>query len=106
MVSSASGLVWSMNWLSWLPPKNSFIAATTGRMLIRAFGVAFSASWIDMRSRDNALHAQQTDAEGVLDQLAVGADAAVAEVVDVVSQAQPVVELDQVTDDRGDVFAC
>ena len=40
-----------MNWESWLPPKNSFIAATTGRMLMRAFGVALSISWIVMRSR-------------------------------------------------------
>ncbi len=39
-----------MNWLSWLPPKNSFMAATTGRMLISALGVAFSISWIVMRS--------------------------------------------------------
>ena len=51
MVSSASGFVWSMNCESWLPPKNSFIAATTGRMLMRAFGVALSISWIVMRSR-------------------------------------------------------
>ena len=50
-VSSASGFVWSMNWLSWLPPKNSFIAATTGRMLMRALGVALSISWIVIRSR-------------------------------------------------------
>ncbi len=50
-MSSASGFVWSMNWLSWLPPKNSFIAATTGRMLMRAFGVALSISWIVIRSR-------------------------------------------------------
>ena len=50
MVSSASGLVWSMNCESWLPPKNSFMAATTGRMLISALGVALSVSWIVMRS--------------------------------------------------------
>ena len=50
-MSSASGFVWSMNWLSWLPPKNSFIAATTGRMLMSAFGVALSISWIVIRSR-------------------------------------------------------
>ena len=54
---------------------------------------------------DDPLHAEQTDAERVLDQLADGADAAVAEVVDVVGDAEPVVELDQVADDRGDVFA-
>ncbi len=54
---------------------------------------------------DDALHAEQADAERVLDQLAVGADAAVAEVVDVVRQAEAAVQLDQVADDRGDVLA-
>ena len=39
-----------MNWLNWLPPKNSFMAATTGRMLISVFGVAWSASVIVIRS--------------------------------------------------------
>ena len=53
---------------------------------------------------DDPLHAQQADAEGVLDELTVGADAAVAEVVDVISAAQAVVELDEVADDDGDVF--
>ena len=86
-----------MNWDSWLPPKNSFIAATTGGMLMSALGVALSASWIDMLL-DHALHAQQADPEGVLDQLAVGADAAVAEVVDVVARPRPLL-LDQVADD-------
>ena len=47
----ASGFVWSMNWLSWLDPKNSLIAATTGRMLIRVCGVIASTSWVVMRSR-------------------------------------------------------
>ncbi len=47
----ASGFVWSMNWLSWLEPKNSLIAATTGRMLIRVCGVIASTSWVVMRSR-------------------------------------------------------
>ena len=91
-VSSASGLVWSMNCESCEPPKNSFIAATTGRMLISALGVAWSGSVIVMRSRDHALHAQQADAELVLDQLAHGAHAAVAQVVDVVRFALAVVE--------------
>ena len=40
-----------MNWLSWLVPKNSLIAATTGRMLIRVWGVMASTSWVVMRSR-------------------------------------------------------
>ena len=38
---------------------------------------------------DDALHAQEADAEGVLDELAVRADAAIAEVVDVVGGASP-----------------
>ena len=54
---------------------------------------------------DDALHAEQADPEGVLDELAVGADAAVAQMVDVVGDARAAVELDQVTDDRGDVLA-
>ena len=40
----------------------------------------------------DALHAQQADAERVLDQLAVGADAAVAEVVDVVLGWRPLLD--------------
>src|SRR5262249_32694860 len=32
-------------------PKNSLIAATTGRMLIRVWGVIASTSWVVMRSR-------------------------------------------------------
>ncbi len=32
-------------------PKNSLVAATTGRMLINCCGVTVSASWIDIRSR-------------------------------------------------------
>ena len=54
---------------------------------------------------DDALHAEQADAEGVLDQLAVGADAAVAEVVDVVRGSEAAVQLDEVADDGGDVLA-
>ena len=54
---------------------------------------------------DDTLHAQEADAEGVLDELAVRADTAVAEVVDVVLRVQPAVALDEVPDDRGDVLA-
>ena len=54
---------------------------------------------------DHPLHAQEADPERVLDQLAVGPDAAVAEVVDVVLGMEPAVALDEVTDDRGDVLA-
>src|SRR6476620_11525133 len=44
---------------------------------------------------NDALHAQQADPERVLDQLAVGADAPVAEMVDVVLGVQPTVAIDQ-----------
>jgi hypothetical protein len=50
-VSPASGLGWSMNWLSWLVPKNSLMEATTGRMLMRLCGVIASGSWVVIRSR-------------------------------------------------------
>ena len=46
-----SGFTWSMNCDSWLVPKNSLMAATTGRMLISVWGVMASTSWVVMRSR-------------------------------------------------------
>ena len=53
---------------------------------------------------DRALHADQTDAVLVLHQLADRADAAVAEVVDVVDRAAAVLELDEVADGLEDVL--
>ncbi len=50
-MSPERGFTWSMNWESWLVPKNSLIAATTGRMLIRVCGVIASTSWVVIRSR-------------------------------------------------------
>ena len=52
---------------------------------------------------DRALHANQTDAVLVLHQLADRADAAVAEVIDVVDRALAVLQLDQVADRLEDV---
>src|SRR5687768_11531976 len=52
---------------------------------------------------DDALHAEQADAELVLDQLAVGANAPVAEVVDVIRITAAVVQLDELADDGDDV---
>ncbi len=46
-----SEFVWSMNWLSCEEPKNSFSAATTGRMLMIVCGVIVSASSVVRRSR-------------------------------------------------------
>jgi hypothetical protein len=40
-----------MNWLSWLEPKNSFSAATTGRMFTIVCGVIVSSSSVVRRSR-------------------------------------------------------
>ena len=54
---------------------------------------------------NDALHAQEADPEGVLDQLAVGPDAPVAEMVDVVLGVQAAVALDEVADDGRDVLA-
>ena len=53
---------------------------------------------------DGALHANQTDAVLVLHQLPDRADAAVAEVVDVVDRAATVLELDEVTNGLEDVL--
>ena len=80
-----------MNWLSWLEPKNSLIAATTGRMLIRVCGVIASTSWVVMRSRTTRSMPRETDADLVLDQLADRTHPAVAEVVDVVGEVVGVV---------------
>ncbi len=46
-----SELVWSMNCESCEDPKNSFWAATTGRMLMMVCGVIVSESSVVRRSR-------------------------------------------------------
>ena len=53
---------------------------------------------------DQARHAGQTDRELVRDQLADRANAAVAEVIDVVRVAAALVQLDEVADDRDEIF--
>ena len=69
---------------------------------------AFGRRLVELLDRhplaDDALHAQEADPERVLDQLTVGPDAAVAEVVDVVLGMEPAVALDEVADDGGDVL--
>ena len=50
-MSPASEFVWSMNCDSCEEPKNSFSAATTGRMLMIVCGVIASASSVVRRSR-------------------------------------------------------
>src|ERR1019366_10629163 len=44
-VISESGLVWSMNWESWLDPKNSRMAAITGLAFTRSCGMGVDISW-------------------------------------------------------------
>ena len=53
---------------------------------------------------DGALHADQADAELVLHQLADRADAAVAEMIDVIDQADVLAQLEQVADGRVEVL--
>ena len=50
-MSPLSEFVWSMNCDSCEEPKNSFSAATTGRMLMIVCGVIVSASSVVSRSR-------------------------------------------------------
>ena len=50
-VSPESEFVWSMNCESCEEPKNSFSAATTGRMLMIVCGVIVSTSSVVIRSR-------------------------------------------------------
>ena len=104
-MSPASGFVWSMNCDSCEEPKNSLIAATTGRMLISVCGVIASTSWVVMRSRTTRSMRREADAQLVLDELADGAHPAVAEVVDVVGEVAgvAVVQLHEVGDRREDV---
>ena len=53
---------------------------------------------------DGAFHADEADAELVLHQLADGANATVAEVIDVIHGADVLAQLEQVTDGRVEVF--
>ena len=74
-------------------------------MLIRAFGRGLVELLDRHPLADHALHPEQADPERILDQLAVGPDAPVAEVVDVVLGMEAAVALDQVSDDGRDVLA-
>ena len=93
-----------MNCESCEEPKNSRTAAAAGLALIRSCGMTLPISTERHALLDRALHAQQADAVLVLHQLADRADAAVAEIVDVVDLALAVAQLDQRLDDREDVL--
>ena len=73
-----------MNCESWLEPKNSRTAATTGRMLISVIGRQVVGLADRHTLADDTLHPAQTDPQRVLDQFAHGLDAAVAQVVNIV----------------------
>ena len=104
-VSSASGLVWSMNWRELAAAEELAHRRHDRADVDQRVGVAVVGVGDRHALLDDALHAQQADAELVLDQLADGAHAPVAEVVDVVGLAAAVVELDQLADDRDEVVA-
>ena len=74
-------------------------------MLIRVCGVIASTSWVVIRSRTTRSIRDRADPDLVLDQLADGAQPAVAEVVDVVDLVAVLagVQPDQVLDGRDDV---
>ena len=77
-----------MNWLSWLRPKKSRITADSAFGLTSFCGVSFSTVGIEQRHAllDQPLRAGQAHAALVLEQLAHRADAAAAEMVDVVDR--------------------
>ena len=103
-MTSESGLVWSMNWLSCDEPKNSRTAAAAGLALIEIL----RHDRVDLDRghalADGALHAEQADAVLVLHQLAHRAHPAVAEVVDVVDLAAAVAQVHQRLDAGDDVL--
>ncbi len=73
------------------------MAAVTGRILIRLWGDDVQILQGHALA-DTALHAAEADAELVLEQLAHAADAAVAEVVDIVRFADAVSKAVEVID--------
>ena len=86
-----------MNWLSWLDPKNAWITAETVRALTRSSMLIFSGSvLIDIRSLTRrAMRDRPTENWLAMSSPTVRI-AAVAEVVDVVGEAAPLVQIDEV----------
>ena len=69
-MTSASGLVWSMNCESWEEPKNSLTAAMTGFALTRSRGHRVVDVLVDRHPLlDRTLHPHAADAELVLEEL-------------------------------------
>ena len=97
--------LWSMNCDSCDDPKYSFTTAETGLALMRSCGISVSISCdMLMRSLMARSDTNQTDAVLVLHQLAHRADAAVAEMVDVVDRSAAVLQLDEVAHRLQDVL--
>ena len=81
------------------------MTAETVRAFTRSSSEIFSGIGVDRHALlHQARHARQTDRELVRDQLADRADAAVAEVIDVVHVSASLVQLDEVAEDRDEVF--
>ena len=105
-VSSASGLVWSMNCESWLRPKKSRMTARQRLrvdQLLRRHRVGVH---VEQRHAllDQALGAGQADAALVGEKFAHGAHAAAAEMIDVVERAFALAQADEVLGRGDEVF--
>ena len=104
-VISESGFVWSMNCESWRRAEE-LLDDRRDRLVVDELLRHQRLDVLQAHALlDRPLHAHEADAVLVLDQLADRADAAVAEVVDVVDLAVAVLELDQVADDLENVLA-
>ena len=94
-----------MNCDSWLPPKNSRTAAITGRVVLIKPLRRHRLRILNRHAlADTALEALEPGAHVHLDQLADGANAAVAEVVDIVRLTDAIVQSDHLADDLDQVF--
>ena len=93
-----SGFVWSMNWESWLDPKNSLITAETGLALIRSWGISVSISLRLIRSLMAVSMRTRPIRYWFSSNSPTTAHAPVAEVIDVVDLLVPsvVLQVDQV----------
>ena len=80
-------------------PKNSRMAAMTGFALIKSCGIARRHFLVDGHLLlDRSLHPDQPDAKLVLEQLAHGPDAPIAEVIDIIHVGRIFPEREQVRD--------
>ena len=86
-------------------PKNSRTAAMTGFALIRSCGIAVDHFLVHRHLfLDRAFHADQTDAELILEQFTDRANAAISKVIDVIDLSDVLAQLQQVADDGVEIF--